>query len=443
MTYHHSWLYLLTLTYDHHLELWLMTYDLWLVTYEYDYHLCLWPSPITSDYHLPPITVAHVLSITMTYHIWALLMTIIYDYHIWVSHMTITCDYDLITHDYVHHPWTSLMDITYEHQVLCLMPYTLWFITCEYHTRLLPMTIIHDYVHHSWPCPSPMNMTITHEHDCHPWLWISLTTYHHSWLAHITHGRSHHPWLAHITRDYHLCVLPMTVTDALSLVLITSHPWPSSPKIITHDHHPRPSPMTMTTIYHSWLWLLTSDWHLCLLSYVCLSCLWLMTIMTMTMTYHLWLSHPTIIHDHHPWPSGLITWFLTHDFSPMTMTVIHEDDIPLMTMTFHLWPWLLIYDHDHQWPWSVINDHQDTHPWPSERSPMSTLCLSCGQLTWTVWWVSMMSTVTDTSSVVDTSTLIDSSIVHEESMSMREWEYVRVECDILSLRWQRWQRRQR
>lgn len=88
-------------------------------------------------------------------------------------------------------------------------------------------------------------------------------------------------------------------------------------------------------------------------------------------------------------------------------------------MTYTLWPWLLTDDHDHQWPWSVINDHQDTHPWPSERSPMSTLCLSCGQLTWTVWWVSMMSTVTDTSSAVDTSTLIDTFIVHEESM--REW----------------------
>ena len=357
MTYD-LWLMNMTITYD----LWPMTCDLWIwlsrMTYDYD----LWSSPITSDYHLPLITITHVLSITMTYHIWALLMTIIYDYHIWVSHMTITCDYDLITHDYVHHLWTSLMDITYEHQVLCLMPYTLWFITCEYHTRLLPMTIIHDYVHHSWPCPSPMNMTITHEHDCHPWLWISLTTYHHSWLAHITHGRSHHPWLAHITRDYHLCVLPMTVTDALSLVLITSHPWPSSLMTITHDHHPRPSPMTMTTIYHSWLWLLTSDWHLCLLSYVCLSCLWLMTIMTMTMTYHLWLSHPTIIHDYDSWPSGLITWLLTHDFSPMaikvfspmTMTVI--DGFPLID--HHPWGWHTPYDHDFSPMTTTTNDHK-------------------------------------------------------------------------------------
>lgn len=295
-------------------------------------------------------------------------MTITYEYHTWPSPVTMIL-------------LLMTMFITYEHQVLCLMPYTLWFITCEYHTRLLPMTIIHDYVHHSWPCPSPMNMTITHEHDCHPWLWISLTTYHHSWLAHITHGRSHHPWLAHITRDYHLCVLPMTVTDALSLVLITSHPWPSSPKIITHDHHPRPSPMTMTTIYHSWLWLLTSDWHLCLLSYVCLSCLWLMTIMTMTMTYHLWLSHPTIIHDYDSWPSGLITWLLTHDFSPMaikvfspmTMTII--DGFPLID--HHPWGWHTPYDHDfssmtmtsHRWPRPpmTIKCHQR----PSGHSPMT------------------------------------------------------------------------
>ena len=197
---------------------------------------------MTYDYHLSPITVTHDYPWPwlITCHSWLI------QNHDW-SHMIIAHDYQglslmTIIHDYEQYLWTSPMTIR---------PYDLWFITCEYHTRLLPMTIIHDYVHHSWPCPSPMNMTITHEHDCHPWLWISLTTYHHSWLAHITHGRSHHPWLAHITRDYHLCVLPMTVTDALSLVLITSHPWPSSPKIITHDHHPRPSLMTMTTIHCS------------------------------------------------------------------------------------------------------------------------------------------------------------------------------------------------
>ena len=171
MTYHHSWLYLLTLTYDHHLELWLMTYDLWLVTYEYDYHLCLWPSPITSDYHLPLITITHVLSITMTYHIWALLMTIIYDYHPWLSHMSITYEHHLWLWSYYSWLCSLLMNITYEHQVLCLMPYTSWLITCEYHTRLLPMTIIHDYVHHRWPCPShdlpQLTMTITHEHEYH------------------------------------------------------------------------------------------------------------------------------------------------------------------------------------------------------------------------------------------------------------------------------------
>lgn len=41
----HSWLCLLTLTYDHHL--WPMTYDLWHMTMIYDHHL----SPLTTTYH--------------------------------------------------------------------------------------------------------------------------------------------------------------------------------------------------------------------------------------------------------------------------------------------------------------------------------------------------------------------------------------------------------
>ena len=159
-------------------------------------------------------------------------------------------------------------------------------------------------------------------------------------------------------------------------------------------------------------------------------------------THHSWLSHPTIIHDHHSWPSGLITWLLTHDFSPMAIKVFST-----MTMTYHRWfslPWpssmsmssSLTTTISHLWlltqrPWppydhevssmtirTLTHDHQDTHPWPSEWSPMSTLCLSCGQLTWTIRGVSMMSTV------LDTSTLIDSSIVHGESM--RECERMRV-----------------
>ena len=98
----------------------------------------------------------------------------------------------------------------------------------------------------------------------------------------------------------------------------------------------------------------------------------------------------TIIHEHVILPND-------HDFSPMTS---HPTTMTTL------------------WPWSVLDDHQDTHPWPSEWSPMSTLCLSCGQLTWTIRGVSMMSTV------LDTSTLIDSSIVHGESM--RECERMRV-----------------
>lgn len=363
MTYHHSWLYLLTLTYDHHLELWLMTYDLWLVTYEYDYHLCLWPSPITSDYHLPPITVAHVLSITMTYHIWALLMTIIYDYHPWLLHMSITCDYDLITHDYVHHPWTSLMDITYEHQVLCLMPYTLWLITCEYHTRLLPMTIIHDYVHLRWLCLShdlpQLTMTITNEHDYHPWTWLPpmtmnithnlsplMTSSHHSWSITSPMTSSHHSWLSPlcVTYDCHRCLI--TRVDHFSpMTLITQdhHSWPS-PKTITNDHDYHLPLMTMT----SYFWLTPMSSLLCL------------SLMSMTYDHHDYdydLSLVTITSDHHPWPSS------------MTIRSDH--------LISH--PWLLTHDHDcHPWGWHTTYDHDfssmtmTSYLWP--RSPMTMKC---------------------------------------------------------------------
>ena len=63
----------------------------------------------------------------------------------------------------------------------------------------------------------------------------------------------------------------------------------------------------------------------------------------MTMTHQLWISHPTIIYDHDSWPSGLITWLLTHDHDyhrwlSLSLTIIHEDDIHPMTMTSHPWP---------------------------------------------------------------------------------------------------------
>ena len=213
----------------------------------------------------------------MTNHIWSLLMTI-KDYHPWLSPVT-------IIHDYEHYLWTSPMTIR---------PYDLWLITCEYHTRLLPMTITHDYEHHSWSITAPM------------------TSLHHSWLSPLCVTYDCHRSL--ITRDDHY------------------HPWPSSPKTITNDHH--------------------------------------------------------------SWSSGLITWLLTHDFSlmaikvfsPMTMTTI--GDFP--SYDHHPWAWHPPYDHDFSpmtshptamttlWPWSVLNDHQDTHPWPSEWSAMSTLGLSCG-----------------------------------------------------------------
>ena len=250
----------------------------------------------------------------------------------------------------------------------------------------------------------------------------------------------------------------MTITSVCHLWLsqITYHSWwPLSPMtLITQDHHQWPS-LPFTT--HDYDFLLTTSthvlsfmsYHSCLIIHVLSlmsyhSCLvshvylwpWLMTIMTydlqlITRDYHIRPSSMTIIHDHQVW---------SLDFSPMTS---HS----WLLRSSHQWPWLTIgdfpsydhhpwawhppYDHDFSpmtshptamptlWPWSVLNDHQDTHPWPSEWSAMSTLGLSCGQLTWTIWWVSMMSTM------IDTSTLIDTSIVHEESMSMRVWESMR------------------
>ena len=313
-----------------------------------------------------------------------------------------------ITHDYHPWLWTLLMNITYDHQTLWLMAHHLW---------VSHKTVTHDY--HPWL--SSMTMNITHGRSQHPWLVL-----HHSWLSSPYVTYDYHRSL--ITRDDHLS--PMT--------------------LITQDHHPRLS-LPFTT--HDYDFLLTTSTHVlsfmsyhpCLVSHGYLWP-WLMTIMPydlqlITRDYHIRPSSMTIIHDHQVW---------SLDFSPMTS---HS----WLLRSSHQWPWLTIGDfpsHDHHpwawhppyhhdfspmtshptamttlWPWSVLNDHQDTHPWPSEWSAMSTLGLSCGQLTWTVWGVSMMSTM------IDTSTLIDTSTVHGESMSMRVRESV---CDILSLRWQRW-----
>ena len=118
------------------------------------------------------------------------------------------------------------------------------------------------------------------------------------------------------------------------------------------------------------------------------------------MTYDLWLmiynsSLVTITSDHHSWPSGLITWLLTHDFSPMAIKVFST-----MTRTYQRWlslPWpssmsmssSLTTTISHLWlltqrPWppydhevssmtirTLTHDHQDTHPWPSGHSPMT------------------------------------------------------------------------
>ena len=326
-----------SLTYDYqdcylYHQLWPMTmiYDLWLwpMTYDYD----LWPITMIYDLWLSLIThnCHSWLSMTMTDHM--SLMTysepwlITYDHCSWLSR-TITHDYQglslmTIIHDYEQYLWTSPMTIR---------PYDLWFITCEYHTRLLPMTIIHDYEHHTWLCPShdlpQLTMTAAHDYDCHSWLWISLTIYHHSWLA-------------YITRDYHLCMSPMTVTDPLSLVMTTYHPWHSSHKIITHDHDYHSSLMTMT----SYSQLAPMPYHSCLIIHV-LSLmaiydhhdLWLMTYDLWFTTHHSWLSHPTIIHDHQVW---------SLDFSPMTSH-----------------PWLL--RSSQQWPELTRGDFpsHDHHPW--------------------------------------------------------------------------------
>ena len=239
----------------------------------YDYQDCyLWPSP-------------------MIYDLWLWSMT--YDYHL--SPITVTHDYPwpwLITcHSWLiqNHDWSHMI-IAHDYQGLSLM------------------TIIHDYAHHTWLCPShdlpQLTMTATHDYDCHPWLWISLTIYHHSWLA-------------YITRDYHLCMSPMTVTDPLSLVMTTYHPWHSSHKIITHDHDYHSSLMTMT----SYSQLAPMPYHSCLIIHV-------LSLMSIYDHHDLWLmiynsSLVTITSDHHSWPSFMTIrsdhltshpWLLTHGY---------------------------------------------------------------------------------------------------------------------------------
>ena len=183
---------------------------------------------------------------------------------------------------------------------MTIRPYDLWLITCEYHTRLLPMTITHDYEHHSWSITAPM------------------TSLHHSWLSPLCVTYDCHRSL--ITRDDHY------------------HPWPSSPKTITNDHHYHLPLMTMTSYsqlapmsYHSCLIihvLSFMSYHSCLITHVYLWP-WLMTIMTydlqlITRDYHIRPSSMTIIHDHQVW---------SLDFSPMTS---HS----WLLRSSHQWPWL-------------------------------------------------------------------------------------------------------
>ena len=237
--------------------------------------------------------VTHDLFRTMTDHIWSLLMTI-KDYHSWLSSMTMNSTYE-------HHLWPSDL-MTYDSSPVSITQ------DCYPWLSSMTMPITHDYAHHmtyhSWPWLPPMTMTVTHDYDCHPWLWISLTIYHHSWLA-------------YITRDYHLCMSPMTVTDPLSLVMTTYHPWHSSHKIITHDHDYHSSLMTMT----SYSQLAPMPYHSCLIIHV-------LSLMSIYDHHDLWLmiynsSLVTITSDHHSWPSFMTIrsdhltshpWLLTHGY---------------------------------------------------------------------------------------------------------------------------------
>ena len=299
----HPWLLYMTIIHDLS-HLWLsgllpmtITYDLWPITMIYD----LWLSLITHNCH-------SWLSMTMTDHM--SLMTysepwlITYDHCSWLSRT--------ITHDYHPWLWTLLMNITYDHQTLWLMIHHLWVshktVTHDYHPWLCPshMTMpitwltTADHDCHPWLWLSPMTMTATHDYDCHPWLWISLTIYHHSWLA-------------YITRDYHLCMSPMTVTDPLSLVMTTYHPWHSSHKTITNDHDYHSSLMTMT----SYSQLAPMPYHSCLIIHV-------LSLMS--------------IYDHDSWPS----WLMIYNSSLVTITSDH-----------HSWPSFM----------TIRSDHLTSHPW--------------------------------------------------------------------------------
>ena len=351
---HHTWLWPIT-THDFYLispiinnhHLWPMTYPSepspmtyhsQLITHEYDFS----PMTVIHDYHPWPLSPMTIRTVTYDHHLWP--MTMIYDLwlslithncHSWLSmtmtdHMSlmtysepwlITYDHcswlsRTITHDYHPWLWTVLMNITYDHQTLWLMIHHLWVshktVTHDYHPWLCPshMTMpitwltTADHDCHPWLWLSPMTMTVTHDYDCHSWLWISLTIYHHSWLA-------------YITRDYHLCMSPMTVTDPLSLVMTTYHPWHSSHKIITHDHDYHSSLMTMT----SYSQLAPMPYHSCLIIHV-------LSLMSIYDHHDLWLmiynsSLVTITSDHHSWPSFMTIrsdhltshpWLLTHGY---------------------------------------------------------------------------------------------------------------------------------
>ena len=172
---------------------------------------------------------------------------------------------------------------------MTIRPYDLWLITCEYHTRLLPMTITHDYEHHSWSITAPM------------------TSLHHSWLSPLCVTYDCHRSL--ITRDDHY------------------HPWPSSHKTITNDHHYHLPLMTMT----SYSQLAPMSYHSCLIIHV----LSFMSYHSCLITHVLSLMS---IYDHDSWPS----WLMTYNSSLVTITSDH-----------HPWPSFMI----------IRSDHLTSHPW--------------------------------------------------------------------------------
>ena len=81
----------------------------------------------------------------------------------------------------------------------------------------------------------------------------------------------------------------------------------------------------------------------------------LTTLPHMTLTYHIWPWLITYDLDYHTWPWLYHTW-------PWPTT--HDLDLSHMTLTYHTWPWLTTHDLDishmtltyHTQPWHITHD---------------------------------------------------------------------------------------